>query len=199
MAGFENSGIATLIKEQNFSTFSLDYYKKNQNHYNIMKHNSEFLFDYAESFDDKASPSVLLMGGTGLGKTHLSSAVAKRVIERGYDVFYTGAVDLFSQFEYQRFKSYYQDENETVQRYFDCDLLIIDDLGTELINQFSVSTLYNLINSRISRKKPVIVSTNLSKNDIMQKYTDRITSRMFGEYIILPFVGEDIRKQKLMQ
>lgn len=199
MAGFENSGIATLIKEQNFSTFSLDYYKKNQNHYNIMKHNSEFLFDYAESFDDKASPSVLLMGGTGLGKTHLSSAVAKRVIERGYDVFYTGAVDLFSQFEYQRFKSYYQDENETVQRYFDCDLLIIDDLGTELINQFSVSTLYNLINSRISRKKPVIVSTNLSKNDIMQKYTDRITSRMFGEYIILPFVGEDIRKQKIMQ
>ena len=139
------------------------------------------------------------MGGTGLGKTHLSSAVAKRVIERGYDVFYTGAVDLFSQFEYQRFKSYYQDENETVQRYFDCDLLIIDDLGTELINQFSVSTLYNLINSRISRKKPVIVSTNLSKNDIMQKYTDRITSRMFGEYIILPFVGEDIRKQKIMQ
>ena len=199
MAGFENSGLSALIKEQGFDSFSLDYYKKSPKHYEIMKHNKEFLENYAESFDERSSPSILLMGGTGLGKTHASSAVAKRVIEKGNDVFYTGAIDLFSQFENQRFRSYSQDDSDIVQRYFDCDLLIIDDLGTELINQFSVSTLYNLINVRISKKKPVIISTNMSQNYILQKYTDRIASRIFGEYIILPFIGEDIRKQKLMK
>lgn len=198
LAGYENSGISELLSEQNFNTFSLDYYKKNARYLEIMKHNLEFLKDYANSFEEGAA-NVLLMGGTGLGKTHLSSAVAKCVIEKGYDVFYTGAVDLFSQFEHQRFRSYGQDDGDATRRYFECDLLIIDDLGTELINQFSVSTLYNLINSRISRKKPVIISTNLNKDDILQKYTDRITSRIFGEYIVLPFVGEDVRKQKLMK
>lgn len=198
LAGYENSGISELLNEQNFNTFSLDYYRKSAKCFDIMKHNLEFLKDYANSFNENAS-NVLLMGGTGLGKTHLSSAVAKCVIEKGYDVFYTGAVDLFSHFEYQRFRSYGQEGVDATERYFECDLLIIDDLGTELINQFSVSTLYNLINSRISRRKPVIISTNFGKDDILQKYTDRITSRIFGEYIVLPFVGEDVRKQKLMK
>ena len=199
LAGFENSGISALIKTQDFDSFSLEYYKKNPKHYEIMKHNKEFLENYAEGFDQNSSPSILLMGGTGLGKTHMSSALAKRVIEKGNDVFYTGAIELFSQFENQRFRSYSQEENDTVQRCFDCDLLIIDDLGTELINQFSVSTLYNLINERISKKKPTVISTNLSQKDILQKYTDRIASRIFGEYIVLPFMGEDVRKQKLMK
>ena len=140
-----------------------------------------------------------MMGGTGLGKTHLSSAVAYEVIEKGNDVFYTGAIDLFSQFEIQRFKSYNNEPNELIERYFESDLLIIDDLGTEMINQFSVSTLYNLLNDRLSRKKPTIVSTNLSQDEIMKKYTDRITSRMFGEYKIVFFAGTDIRAQKLMK
>lgn len=199
LAGFENSGLSELIRVQDFDSFSLDYYKKNPKHYEIMKHNKEFLESYAESFDERTSPSILLMGGTGLGKTHMSSAVAKKVIEKGNDVFYTGAIDLFSRFETQRFRSYSYEESDTLERYFECDLLIIDDLGTELINQFSVSTLYNLINERISRKKPTIISTNMSQKDILQKYTDRIASRIFGEYIVLPFIGEDIRKQKLMQ
>ena len=139
------------------------------------------------------------MGGTGLGKTHLSSAVARKVIENGSDVFYTGAIDLFSSFEIQRFKSYTNEPSEFIERYFECDLLIIDDLGTEMINQFSVSTLYNLLNDRIMRKKPTIVSTNLSKEDIQKKYTDRIVSRLFGEYIVLQFMGNDIRKQKVLK
>ena len=138
------------------------------------------------------------MGGTGLGKTHLSSALAKRVIEKGNDVFYTGAIDLFSQFEIQRFKSYSNEPNELIERYFECDLLIIDDLGTEMVNQFSVSTLYNLLNDRLSRRKPTLISTNLSNEEIQKKYTDRITSRMLGEYNVLVFVGTDVRAQKLM-
>lgn len=199
LAGIESSGFAGLVKEQRFDNFSLEYYKKNATHYDMMGKNLEFFKKYAQNFDPKTSPSILLMGGTGLGKTHLSSAVAREVIEKGNDVFYTGAIDLFSQFEIQRFKSYNNEPNELIERYFECDLLIIDDLGTEMINQFSVSTLYNLLNDRLSRKKPTIVSTNLSKDDINKKYTDRITSRMFGEYKIVFFAGTDIRAQKLMK
>lgn len=200
LAGIENSGFASLIREQSFENFSLDYYKKNPSHYEIMCHNRDFLENYAEKFDRKSSPSILMMGGTGLGKTHLSSAVARRIIEKGNDVFYTGAIDLFSTFEVQRFKSAYNNEpNELIERYFECDLLIIDDLGTEMINQFSVSTLYNLINDRLSRKKPVIISTNLTKDEIKKKYTDRITSRILGEYQVLFFMGTDVRAQKLFE
>ena len=199
LAGIESSGFANLIKEQRFDNFSLDYYKKNATHYDMMGKNLEFLKEYAKNFDAKNSQSILMMGGTGLGKTHLSSAVAYEVIEKGNDVFYTGAIDLFSQFEIQRFKSYNNEPNELIERYFESDLLIIDDLGTEMINQFSVSTLYNLLNDRLSRKKPTIVSTNLSQDDIKKKYTDRITSRMFGEYKIVFFAGTDVRAQKLMK
>lgn len=198
LAGIENSGFASLIHEQSFDGFSLDYYAKNPNFHEIMRRNRDFLIDYAKNFDEKSAPSILMMGGTGLGKTHLSSAVAREVISRGKDVFYTGAIDLFEQFELQRFKSYSNEPNELIERYFECDLLIIDDLGTEMINQFSVSTLYNLINDRLSRKKPVIISTNLTKDDIRKKYTDRITSRLFGEFQVLFFVGTDVRAQKLL-
>lgn len=199
LAGIENSGFGALINEQRFDNFSLDYYKKNKSHYDRMCHNYDFLVNYAENFDPRTSGSILLVGGTGLGKTHLSSAVARRVIEKGNDVLYTGAIDLFSQFEFQRFKSYSNEPNELIERYFECDLLIIDDLGTEMINQFSVSTLYNLINDRLSCKKPTIISTNLLKDDIQKKYTDRITSRMLGEYQVLFFMGTDVRAQKLIK
>ncbi len=199
LAGIENSGFSALINSQSFESFDLNYYKKNPAHLDRMTWNRDYLLKYAESFDEKTSPSILMMGGTGLGKTHLSSATAKRIIEKGKDVFYTGAIDLFSQFEMQRFKSYTNEPNELIERYFECDLLIIDDLGTEMINQFSISTLYNLLNDRLSRKKPTIVSTNLSKDDIQKKYTDRITSRMFGEYQVLFFMGTDIRAQKIIR
>lgn len=199
LAGIENSGFGSLIHEQRFDNFSLDYYAKNANHHEIMRRNRDFLMEYASSFDERTSPSILMMGGTGLGKTHLSSAVAREIIHRGKDVFYTGAIDLFEQFEFQRFKTYSNEPNELIERYFECDLLIIDDLGTEMVNQFSVSTLYNLINDRLSRKKPTIISTNLSKDDIRKKYTDRITSRLLGEFQVLFFMGTDVRAQKLLK
>ena len=197
LAGIENSGFSNLINEQTFENFSVNYYRNSPSNYERMCQNRDFLLDYANGFDEKTSCSILMLGGTGLGKTHLSSAVAKRVIEKGNDVFYTGAIDLFTTFETQKFKNYTSEPSDLIERYYGCDLLIIDDLGTEMINQFSVSTLYNLINSRLSAKKPVIISTNLSFEDIKKKYTDRITSRLFGEYHILQFVGTDVRAQKL--
>lgn len=199
LAGIENSGFGELISQQSFDTFSLDYYRQSPKAYEIMRRNYEFLHDYAESFTPKGSPSILMMGGTGLGKTHLSSAVAGRIIERGHDVFYTGAVDLLSTFETQRFKTYSSEPNELIERYYECDLLIIDDLGTEIINQFTVSTLYALLNDRLSRRKPTIVNTNFTKDDILKKYTDRIASRLLGEYTVLFFSGTDVRAQKLMK
>lgn len=199
LAGIENSGFAELVRTQSFENFSLDYYAGNMKFHENMRKNVECLKKYVDTFDPTMSRSILLMGGTGLGKTHLSSAVARGVIEKGSDVFYTGAIDLFSSFEIQRFKSYSNEPNELIERYFECDLLIIDDLGTEMINQFSVSTLYNLLNDRLMRKKPTIVSTNLSREDIQKKYTDRIVSRLLGEYIVLTFYGTDVRAQKLMK
>ena len=197
LAGIENSGFASLIKEQSFENFSLDYYKNNLKSYDRMCKNLEFLKEYVAEFSPKTSKSILMMGGTGLGKTHLSSAVARGVIEKGCDVYYTGAIDLISTFEVERFKSYSNEPNPLIERYFESDLLIIDDLGTEIINQFSVSTVYNLINDRLSRKKPTIISTNLSGDEIKQKYTDRITSRLLGEYMVCFFMGTDVRAQKL--
>lgn len=197
-AGYESSGIARLMQTQTFETFSLDYYRQNQKIYDNMKMIYRRMRDYALNFNTSDSPSLALFGGTGLGKTHLSTAVAKTVIERGYDVVYTGAIGMLADFEQARFgnASGAGSGNET-DRYFDCDLLIIDDLGSEIGNQFTVSCIYNIINTRINRKIPTIISTNLSKSELEVKYWDRITSRILGEYLPLVFTGTDVRKQKL--
>lgn len=196
-AGYESSGISRLLREQTFDNFSLDYYAANRDHYENMKRVYEFMKNYAESFDGKSSMNVALFGETGLGKTHLSSALACRIIERGYDVLYTTAVNLVSDYENRRFGNGQNTPGEDTERYTSCELLIIDDLGTEVINQFTVSCLYNIINTRINKQLSTIISTNLTASDFRQKYWDRITSRVFGEYKLLLFTGTDIRAQKL--
>lgn len=196
MAGYESSGVANLIKEQSFDTFSLDYYKKNRETYERMSHVFGVMKEYAEGFSGDKCENILMMGGTGLGKTHLSSAVAKRLVERGFDVQYVSAIKMISDFESERFKG--ADASMTA-RYYDCDLLIIDDLGCEISNQFTVSCVYNVINMRINLKKSTIISTNLSQSELRAKYWDRITSRLFGEYRPLLFVGTDVRAQKLSE
>ena len=108
------------------------------------------------------------------------------------------AVGCLGDFEYQRFgNSTSGDENGDTSKYFECDLLIIDDLGTEVNNQFTTSVLYNIINTRLSRRLSTIISTNLTQDEFRRRYWDRITSRVLGEYTVLPFVGVDIRAQKL--
>ena len=136
---------------------------------------------------------------TGLGKTHLSSACAKAVIDRGFDVVYESAQNIFSDFEYERFNRGYNTDaqNEKTARYFETDLLIIDDLGTEVTNQFTTACLYNIVNTRMCTGKGMIINTNLKKEELVAKYQDRITSRLFGEFEICLFMGKDIRSQKL--
>ncbi len=197
-AGIETSGMSDLIKRQNFSNFSLEYYKHSPDSYKRMKAIYDILKRYAEDFDPSRSQSLALFGGTGLGKTHLSSAIAGEVIERGNDVYYTSAANMFSDFEQRRFgTSASFDASGDVQQYFTCDLLIIDDLGSEMINQFTVSCLYNVVNTRLNRKKPTMLSSNFTQEEFKKKYWDRIASRIFGEYVILPFVGKDIREMKV--
>ncbi len=200
-AGMEASGLGGLLKKQSFENFSLDYYRRDAKQYELMKRCFEKLRAYANEFtlsEERQSESVLLIGGTGLGKTHLSSAIARTVIERGYDVFYNSAVGMISDFEYRRFgNGIAVGDADNTERYVSCDLLIIDDLGTEVVNQFTQSTLYYVINARLNMNRPTVISTNLKAEDMVKLYADRITSRLMGEFLVFPFYGEDVRKQKL--
>lgn len=193
-AGYESSGIAALMEKQSFDTFRLDYYTGAERE--SMRVNFETLYSFAYGFAARRSESYLLIGGTGLGKTHLSTAVARAVIDGGFDVVYDTAQGMFSVFEASRFGRSETDAAEE-ERYFSSDLLIIDDLGTEMTNQFTVSCLYNLINTRVNAGRSTIINTNLTSAELRARYADRITSRLFGEFRPLLFSGRDIRAQKL--
>lgn len=194
-ANLEYSGLSHLAKTQTFESFSLDYYEKGTP-YNLAYKNFAFLKSFAENFDGKTGTSFLLVGDTGLGKTHLSTAVAKTVMDKGFKVAYDSASDIVADFEAEKFKGTVSTE-EINSRYLESALLIIDDLGCEMITQFTVSCFYNLINSRLNRGLSTVINTNLNQNELREKYTDRITSRIFGNYKILLFKGTDIRCQKL--
>ena len=133
-------------------------------------------------------------GATGLGKTHLSLAIANEVTKKGFQVVYDTAQNIFSSLEKEKFSynNSYDRENEILG----CDLLIIDDLGSEFITNFTTAALYNIINTRINRSKPVIISTNLTETELEDKYTQRVTSRIIGNYVSLLFLGKDIRQLK---
>ena len=182
-AGYESSGMANLLADPK--------------EYAYMSRVLTIIKDYADTFESGKSGNLFLYGNTGLGKTHLSSAIAKTVIDRGYDVFYVTALSMISDFEHSRFGAETGSETGSdTSRYFECDLLIIDDLGSEVINKFTTSTLYNIINGRMNRKLSTIINTNFTQDEFRKQYWDRITSRVFGEYRCLPFMGSDIRRQK---
>lgn len=192
-AEFESSGLARLAKTQSFESFDLSFYTGRD--LELMKINLEQLRSFADSFSESTTDSFILLGATGLGKTHLSTSVAARVIERGYSVIYETAQDVISVFEQKRFGGDYSSDRD--RQYTECDLLIIDDLGVEVSNQFTVSCIYNVINSRLVRGKPTIINTNLTQGEMRQRYADRITSRIFGEFRPLLFTGLDVRQQKI--
>jgi DNA replication protein DnaC len=199
LAGYESSGLGELIKTQSFDNFSLDWYKNNAEFYSKMNMNFNKIKNYAENFSKDTYYNMLFMGTTGIGKTHLSTAVAKCVIDRHFDVLYVTATGMMGDFEQKRFgnSAIDGDAGET-DRYYSADLLIIDDLGTEIANQFTATCLYDVINTRIMKRKSTIISTNLKTDEIRKRYWDRITSRIFGEYQPVSFVGTDIRQQRVV-
>lgn len=181
-----------------FDTFSLDYYSNEPDENgNIPRKRMEKIYnfckDYAENFTLK-SGSVYMEGATGLGKTHLSLAIARTVIEKGYGVIYCSLPDIVTKIERERYS--YDYETGTLTHLENCDLLILDDLGTEYPTAFTKSCVYNLVNKRLLLQKPTIINTNLTKKEIKGLYSDRLISRMLGEQVYFKFIGKDIRVKK---
>ena len=185
---------------QHFGAFRLEYYsdrpdpKTGISPRAVMSRGLDVCRDYAENFTPR-SGNLLFNGGTGLGKTFLSACIARVVAAKGYSVAYETASHLFSKLEKHRF---HPDEEtaQNVKRLNECDLLIIDDLGTELPGQFVTAALYMLVNDRLLAGKPMVVSTNLNMNEVEQRYSPQIRSRFQGSFRLLPFVGQDIRVLK---
>ena len=190
------SAMGRLIEVQSFDNFDLSVYEYDSRVYEKMKSILTIAKNYVRDFD-KRKDNLLLIGPTGTGKTHISTAIARELIHKGYDVIYDSTQNILSDFEADRFRSGYGREDNRSDKYFDCTLLIIDDLGTEFSNQFTVATIYNLLNSRQNKGLATIISTNLSPEELAKKYEDRIYSRIIGGGSkILPFEGRDHRVAK---
>ncbi len=184
---------------ESFAAFRLDYYpEKVDSRYGIapralMERNFAIAQQYAASFDGQ--DNLLFVGGTGLGKTFLSACIARSVAQKGFSVAYESAPQLFAALEKDRFSP---DETsaQASQRFRSCDLLIIDDLGTEMPSSFVTAALYSLLNDRLLEKKAMLISTNLTIAEIAQRYSPQIASRLQGQFRGLTFIGEDIRVKK---
>ena len=193
------------LGNQSFDTFDLDWYSDRMvpgQPKSARQHMEERVYEtcvnYAHSFGKKMS-NLLLFGAPGLGKTHLSAAIAREVSGKGFSVVYDTAGHVFERFESQKFNRDGEVADTDVSRVLNCDLLILDDLGTEMTTSFVQSALYQIVNTRLMEKKSTIISTNLLPTMLSQRYSPQLASRIEGEYQLLPFVGDDIRKLKRQQ
>ncbi len=183
------------IEKFRFDNFSLDNYSDKPDENGVIPRNRMSSFfsyckNYAEDFS-KESGNILMFGDTGLGKTHLSLAIAGVAAQKGYSVIYGSAQNLISNIENEKFGRSTSVGAE--QSIHECDLLIIDDLGAEFSTQFTVSAVYNIINTRLMQSKPTIISTNFDFAEIEDRYTQRVASRILGDYTIMNFKGKDVR------
>lgn len=200
--------LGTLLRsgDESFSRFDLNFYDAVPDPVTgvIPREAMTMVYESCRKFADNfpnVSVNLLLQGGTGLGKTYLSACIARQVADRGHSVCYDSASAALDAFERQKFS---RDPEEAeaasarVRRMLSCDLMILDDLGTEMVTPMSISALYTLINSRLVNGKKTIISTNCSPEELQKKYSPQICSRISGEFLRLPFVGRDIRliKQK---
>ena len=161
-----------------------------------MKQVVDTCHQFVDSFTTEHG-NMLFTGPTGVGKTFLTNCIARELIDRYYSVIYLSANDLFEVFSKNRFEYQAEEEMKGMYQYIlDCDLLIIDDLGTELNNSFTSSQLFYCINERLNSSKSTIISTNHPLNELRDRYTERVTSRLISKYTIIPLYGDDIRLRK---
>lgn len=194
--------LSQLLKlgEENFDAFNLEYYSSVPDPESGIspKESMELVYEtclqYARKYDT-GSASLFFTGAPGLGKTFLSACIAREVSEKGFSVVYDTAQNIFAKFEYEKFQrnNDQEDTRGDIARYMNCDLLILDDLGTEMTTVFTVSALYDLINTRLSSGKQTIINSNLNISEIRKRYSPAIASRLEGEYMKLTFYGRDIR------
>ena len=196
----QKKGISIRAGKESFSQFRLDYYPDRidpmygASPRTIMERNFQTCRKYAMYFGQNAG-NLLFVGGTGLGKTFLSACIARTVADRGFSVAYETAAHLFGNLEQARFNPTEESRREA-GKYTSCDLLILDDLGTEMPGQFVTAALYSLLNDRILAGKPMVISTNLNVEEMNRRYSPQIASRLHGGFTRLTFVGEDIRVLK---
>ena len=182
---------------ESFESFRLDVYsdlydeKLGVSPRKLMQSNFNICRRYAQNFTPQAG-NLLFSGATGLGKTFLSACIARQVADRGYSVVYETAIRLFSDFESEKFGG--EEQRGLSRKYLACALLIIDDLGTEMTTQFTISALYNVVNTRMMENRATIISTNLAPETLEGRYSPQIASRVLGTYRLLKFAGSDIRR-----
>ncbi len=188
--------LTNLFGAESFEKFRLDLYPEQYDNQlkrsprEVMNRTYHDTLSYAQNFTC-TSPSLLFVGATGLGKTYLSACIARTVADRGFSVSYAPVGQLMAAFENEKFRP--QPDTSCTEEYFSCDLLIIDDLGTEMTTQFTISALYEILNTRLMGAKPTIVSTNLPLGDLSARYSEQIASRLLGAYRLYKFYGDDIR------
>ena len=201
---YDQSNIKNVLEEQNFSTYNLSYYSDtyiDPETNRTALQNAKRVYQIARQFIDEFEVSyanILLYGNTGVGKTFLANCIAKELLDCGHTIIYLTSFQLFSILEKQAFSKNedgYEAENQ-LSYILDCDLLIIDDLGTELSNSFTNTKLFLVINERHLRSKATIISTNLPIESIKSTYSERIYSRITSDYWCLKVFGEDIRLKK---
>ncbi len=199
------TALLNLTDEQSFEKLRLDVYSErpmggNRSPREHMSQVAVVCEGFARQFPHYPLKNLLFSGGTGLGKTFLSGCIARQVSEGGHSVVYDTAINLFSAFESRKFArdlAVERQARDDTRRYLSCDLLILDDLGSELTTPMVQSALYEVVNSRIQADKRTIISTNLSMNHIAERYTPQVASRIGGLYRELIFFGEDIRFKKI--
>ena len=184
---------------ERFENFRLDYYpqKPDPNLGVSPRQVMEKVLAYTKRYTENFTPgqNLLLVGNTGLGKTFLSACIANEMTDKGLSVAYESAPQLFEKLNRNHFTPD-EESAQQVQELKNCDLLILDDLGTELTNQFVISALYSLVNDRLLAGKSMVISTNLNVSEIAQRYNPQIASRLQGSFKNLVFLGDDIRVLK---
>ncbi len=201
---YTQSNIRQILDIENFQNFSYDYYSQDQINPSTgltslatIKNAVKSCLEFVKTFDTEFH-NLFFYGDTGIGKTYLSNCVAKELLDTSHSVIYFTASSLFQIFEKSVFNRE-RDANEDYQNIFECDLLIIDDLGTELSNAFTVSQLFLCLNERILRRKSTIISTNLSLGQLADLYSERTFSRISSNYKMIKLFGNDIRIQKKLK
>ncbi len=197
---YAQSNMERVLEKENFTAFNEHYFDDTAVEPAIGMTVSQYMrqvrqqcMEFVEEFDQKGG-NLLFTGTTGRGKTFLTNCIAKELIDRCHSVIYLSAHDLFEVFSKYRFEAQTEEEMRDMHHFIlECDLLIIDDLGTELNNSFTSSQLFFCINQRLLNQKSTIISTNLSLNQLRDEYTDRVVSRMMSNYTVIPLYGEDIR------
>ena len=193
------------LGEQSFDTFRLEYYdpKLWPKFQRSPRQNMEFILsacrDYANQFTTYPHKNLFLNGSPGLGKTFLSACIARVVSEKGFSVVYDTAAKVFSRFEVRKFarsEEELRQANDDARRYLSCDLLILDDLGSEFTTPFVQAALYELINTRLIENRHTVISSNLNLPAVRQRYSPQVASRLEGEYLLMAFFGDDIRLLK---